>query len=144
MSDVVLPCIVVGGGRIALGPAGEAGAEATFRVSVPVPWQAQTGRVWLRLQLRSIVLAEEGSSDARLSVLVNGFGRAVSVPMLHLREPIYLGRLGRGDTVDLELTGARAAEFEPLFLVDETPPPPAPPRPLWEALLRVVLDRVLR
>ena len=91
---------------------------------------ARAGRVWLSPRPLSVVAAVEGAENlgARMTIRVDGRERAVDVPVYSL-VPIYLGRLTPNTSAVLEVSGARSVELEPLFLVDETPPPEAPPRP---------------
>jgi hypothetical protein len=142
--------MVVFGERLALGrpmedaplPAGGEAVEAVHSADLALPVEVRLGgRVWLRLY------GLEGTPEARARVTVNGAPRAVDVPILRLRRdppPIYLGRLGPHGIVHLQVSRAHGVLVEPMFLVDDSPEPERPPRPLWEALLRVVLDRVLR
>jgi hypothetical protein len=145
----LLPVVVVVGGRITLGPDLPADEEpvagATFRVPIPLPHQvrATRGRVWLRLRPLRINAPGGDALEKRMTIRVDGRERCVDVPV-HSLVPIYLGRLTPNASADLEVSGARSVELEPLFLVDDTPAPEAPPRPLWEELARVVVRRVLR
>jgi hypothetical protein len=143
----LLPVVVVAGGRITLGPDLAADEEpvagATFRVPIPLPSQARVGRVWLRLRPLRIDAPAGDALDTRMTIRVDGRERCVDV-RVHSLVPIYLGRLTPNASADLEVSGARSLELEPVFLVDDTPPPEAPPRPLWEELARVVVRRVLR